>query len=162
MFTTEPQSSQRFDMQQDTLRPKEKHRLKQTWTALSGKNELVHFFHTGLSICPNVLSLGPPLCGSFKLCEVFLCVLCASVVENSSVLLRRTRINPIAAKCDDERDESNQTEYLQVQPWPPCPTGSGLLADWGLPAMRGRKARRAGLAIGQKRNAYSVLSVSQR
>ena len=68
-FTTEAQRSQRFQMQQDSLPPNKSHRLKRTWIALSGKNELVHFFHNGLSICPNVPSLGPPLCGSFKLCK---------------------------------------------------------------------------------------------
>jgi hypothetical protein len=70
LLTTESQRSQRFKMQQDSLLPKKRHRLKQTWTAPSGKNELVHFFHTGLSICPNVPSLGLTLRGSFKPCRV--------------------------------------------------------------------------------------------
>jgi len=58
-------------MQQYSLPARKRHRLKQTWIALSRKNELVHFFHNGLSIGPNVPSLGLPLCGSFKLCKLF-------------------------------------------------------------------------------------------
>ena len=65
----ETQRTQSSQMQKDSLGPEKKYRLKQTWIALSGKNELVLFFHNGLSICPNVQPLGLPLCGSFKLCK---------------------------------------------------------------------------------------------
>ena len=90
-LSLETRRTQSFQMQKDSLPPKKRHRLKQTWIALSRKNELVLFSTMGSPFVPMFRHWGSRFAGVLSdtkclpLCSLCLCLPCQIASQRPTI-----------------------------------------------------------------------------